>query len=99
MNLIWMENFYAQHEALCNAAMLAAVFGGMARIAFWRDHDGLRVGGLLAVGLAALLTVAALKWATREGRTITEFGPLAALILCEAILLLGWRAFTNSSKS
>ena len=34
------------------------VFGGLGRIAFWRDEDGLRVGGMLATGIALLFTIA-----------------------------------------
>ncbi len=94
-----VESFYAQHEGLCNVVILLLVFGGMARLAFWREHDGLRVGGPLAVGLACLLTVALLKWARVEGRTVTEFGPLAAFIVVEAILIMGWAAFRRSAKS
>ena len=73
------------------------VFGGMARIAFW-GADGLHIGGPLAIGLALLLTVALLKWARAEGRTIDEFGPLAAFVIVEAILIMGWAAFRKSLR-
>lgn len=98
MDITWIETIYDAHTGLCNSLMLVLVFGGMARLAFWRDADGLRVGGPLAAGLAMLLTVAMLKWMGREGRSLVEFGPMAAFLICEAILLLGWRAFTKSSK-
>ena len=94
-----IENFYDLHTGLCNAVILLLVFGGLARIAFWREHDGLRVGGPLAVGLAGLLTVALLKWSRAEGRSIVEFGPLAAFVVVEAILIMGWAAFRKSSRS
>ena len=94
-----IENFYGLHTGLCNAVVLLLVFGGMARIAFWREHDGLKVGGPLAVGLAGLLTVALLKWSRVEGRSIVELGPWAAFILVEAILIMGWAAFRKSTKA
>lgn len=99
MDISIVETFYEAHSGLCNAVILLFVFGGMARIAFWREHDGLKVGGPLAVGLAGLLTVALLKWARSEGRMITEFGPLAAFIVVEAILIMGWAAFRKSARS
>ena len=70
----------------------------MGRIAWWREADGLHVGGPLAVGLALLLTVALLKWARAEGRTIEEFGPLAAFVIVEAIMIMGWAAFRKSLR-
>ena len=97
--ITFVENAYNQHPGLCNTIILLLVFGGMARIAFWREHDGLHVGGPLAVGLALLLTVALLKWARTEGRTIDEFGPMAAFIVIEAILIMGWAAFRKSTRT
>jgi len=94
-----IEQLYDLHPGLCNSVILVLVFGGMARVAFWRDADGLRVGGPLAVGLAMLLTVAVLKWARAEGRSIIEFGPLAAFVIVEAILIMGWAAFRKSTRS
>ena len=98
MDITWVETAYLQHQGLCNTVILVLVFAGMGRIAFWREHDGLRVGGPLAIGLAALLTVAALTWARQEGRSIAELGPWAAFILVEAILIMGWAAFRKSTK-
>ena len=97
--LTLVETFYDAHTGLCNTAILLLVFGGMSRIAFWRKHDGLHVGGPLALGLALLLTVALLKWARVEGRTIDEFGPMAAFVVVEAILIMGWAAFRKSQHS
>ena len=94
-----IETFYDLHQGLCNAVILILVFGGMARLAFWREHDGLKVGGPLALGLAGLLTVALLKWARAEERTVLELGPWAAFILIQAILIMGWAAFRKSSRS
>ena len=97
--IAYIEFFYDRYEGLCNAVILLLVFGGMARVAFWREHDGLHVGGPLALGLAGLLTVALIKWANMEGRTITEFGPLAAFIMVEAVLIMGWAAFRKSPRN
>jgi hypothetical protein len=99
MNITWVETLYSQHEGLCNTVILILVFGGMGRIAFWREHDGLRVGGPLAIGLAALLTVAALSWARQEGKSVADLGPWAAFIIVQAILIMGWAAFRKSTKS
>jgi len=99
MDITIVEEIYAQHEALCNVVICVLVFGGMARIAFWRDLDGLRVGGPLAAGLAALLTVALLQWAREEHRTISELGPYGALIIVQAIITMAWAALRKSSRS
>ncbi|MCX5758036.1 MAG: hypothetical protein NTU83_05945 [Candidatus Hydrogenedentes bacterium] len=99
MDVTMIENLYDMHSGLCNAVILVLVFGGMGRVAFWNDADGLRVGGPLAVGLGMLLTVALLKWARAEGRTIAELGPMAGFVLVLAILIMSWAAFRKSSKS
>lgn len=94
-----LETVYDQHETLCNAGILILVFTGMGRIAFWRDREGLTVGGPLTIGLGLLLTIALMKWANTEGHTISELGPWAAVILIEAIVILGWAAFWKSTKT
>lgn len=99
MDVTIIEELYAQHEALCNVVICALVFGGMARIAFWRDLDGLRVGGPLAVGIAMLLTVALLRWTREEHRTISELGPYAAFVLVQAIITMAWAAFRKSARN
>lgn len=58
----------------------------------------LHVGGLLATGLALLLTVAIILWADENGRTISEWGPFAAGLVTMAIFILGFRAFTKSRE-
>ena len=98
-DLAWtIENFYDLHTGLCNAVILILVFGGMARIAFWREEFGLKIGGPLALGLGLLLTVAMLKWVRAEGRTVLELGPWAAVMLLEAIIIMGWNTFRKSSR-
>lgn len=98
MDILELESIYLQHQGLCHAIILVLVFGGMARLAFWREHDGLHVGGPLAVGLGLLLTVAALQWAREEGRRIAELGPLAVLVLVQVVLIMAWAAFRKSTR-
>jgi hypothetical protein len=74
------------------------IFGRLGRITFGRDRDGLRVGGPLAGGLAALLTIAIIVWAHENGRTIQEFGPWAAGLVCGAIITLGVSAFRKAGR-
>ena len=99
MDITYVESYYDLHSGLCNTIILLLVFGGMARLAFWREHDGLRVGGPLALGLAGLLTVALLKWSHVQGRSIVELGPWAVFILLEAILIMGWAALKKSTRT
>lgn len=98
MELTELESLYVAHQGLWNTIILVLVFGGMARIAFWREHDGLRVGGPLALGLALLLTLAALQWSREEGRRIAELGPLAAFVIIQAILIMCWAALRKSVR-
>ena len=94
----FLNQTYFQNPGLCNLVIAALVFYGLARVAFWRDEDGLRVGGPLAVGLAGLLTIALLVWADENGRTIQEFGPWAAGIVVGAILTLGVQGFRKAAR-
>jgi hypothetical protein len=93
-----LHNVYCPNVSLFHVVMGLLIFGGLARIAFWRDVDGMRVGGPLAVGLAMLLTVALLLWAEENHRRIQEIGPWAALILIEAILLLAVNARRKAKR-
>ena len=74
----FLQQTYYQNQGLWNVVIAALIFFGLGRVAFWRKEDGLRVGGPLAVGLAALLTIAIIVWAHENGRTIDEYGPWAA---------------------
>ncbi len=98
MELLDLETMYLAHQGLWNAVILALVFGGMARVAFWRDHDGLRVGGPLALGLALLLTLATIQWSREEGRRVAELGPLAAFVIVQAVLIMCWAALRKSTR-
>ena len=98
MVLTELEALYFAHQGLWNTIILVLVFGGMARIAFWREHDGLRVGGPLALGLALLLTLATLQWSREEGRRIAEVGPIAAFVIVQAILIMCWAALRKSTR-
>lgn len=93
-----LNEFYYPYQGLCHFVIGLMVFGGLGRIAFWRNEDGLRVGGMLAVGLALLLTVAIIIWAGENGRAISEFGPFAAGMAVMAIFIMGFRAFTKSRE-
>ena len=59
-------------------------------------EEGLRIGAPLAIRLALLLRVSLLTCAEENRRCIQEWGPWAAFIVCQAILLLGWLAWTKS---
>lgn len=45
-------------------------------------------GGMLAVGLALLLTIALITWADDHAYTIKKIGPWAAFVLIQAILIM-----------
>ena len=91
-------DIYFENQSWAHIGMGLLIFGGLGRIAFWREHDGLRVGGPLAAGLALLLTIALLLWADENGRGIHEFGAFAAGLVVMAIAILGYRAFTKSGE-
>jgi len=94
----FLQKTYYQNPGLWNVVIALLIFGGLGRIAFWRNQDGLRVGGMLATGLALLLTIALIVWAHENGRVIQEFGPFAAGMIVMAIVILGLRAFTKSRE-
>ena len=94
----FLQETYFKNPGLWNLIMGLLIFGGLGRIAFWRRDEGLRVGGMLAVGLAALLTIAIIVWAHENGRTIQEFGPWAAGLICGAIITLGISAFRKAGR-
>lgn len=93
-----LNDFYYPNQGLCHFVIGLLVFGGLGRIAFWRNEDGLRVGGMLATGLALLLTIAIIIWAGENGRAISEFGPFAAGMVVMGIFIMGFRAFTKSRE-
>ena len=92
----FMQDVYGQNQSLWHFVMAALIFGGIGRIAFWRDYDGLRVGGMLATGLAMLLTIALLTWAAENHRQISEFGPWAAALVGWAIIITALNAHRKS---
>jgi len=96
MNIL--ADIYYPNQSLCHFVIGLLVFGGIGRIAFWRNEDGLRVGGMLAAGLALLLTIAIIIWADENGRRISEWGSYAAGLVTASIVMLGWRAFTKSRE-
>ncbi len=83
-----LTDVYDIQPGLWHVVIGLLVFGGMARLAFWRDRYGMRIAAPLVVGLALLLTVSILSWARENGRRIQELGPWAALVLIQAIILV-----------
>lgn len=96
MNFI--QDVYAPNSSLWHFVMAVLIFVGIGRIAFWRDYDGLRVGGMLATGLAMMLTIALLTWAAENHRRIEEFGPWAAALMGWAIIITALNAHRKSRK-
>jgi hypothetical protein len=94
----FLQDTYYQNPGLCNVVIGLLVFGGLGRIAFWRRDDGMRVGGPLAIGLAGLLTIAIIVWADENGHTIQQFGPLAAGVICGAIVTLCIQGFRKAGR-
>ena len=94
----FLHQTYYQNQGLCNVVIAALIFYGMARVAFWRRDDGLRVGGPLALGLAGLLTIALIVWADENGRRIQEFGPWAAGIVIGAVITMGLQGFRKAGR-
>ena len=95
----FLQETYYHNPGLWNFVIGLLIFGGLGRIAFWRNADGLRVGGMLATGLALLLTIAIIVWAHDNGRVIQEFGPFAAGMVVMAIFMLGVRAWSKSRET
>jgi hypothetical protein len=83
-----ITDIYRVNPELWHVLIGLLIFGGVARIAFWRDEDGLRIGGPLAIGLGLLLTIAIIIWADENQHRISQLGGWAAFILIEAILVL-----------
>lgn len=94
----FLRETYYQSPSFYNCIIGLLIFGGIGRVAYWRDQDGLRVGGPLAVGLALLLTLAILIWADENGRTIQEFGPYAAGLVVGAIIITGINALRKGGQ-
>jgi len=94
----FLQDTYYQNPGLWNVIMGLLIFGGLGRIAFWRRDQGLNVGGPLAVGLAALLTIAIITWAHENNREISEFGPYAAGLVIGAIITLGIQGFRKAGR-
>jgi hypothetical protein len=92
------RDLYQANPHFWNLVIALLIFGGMARIAFWRNDNGLRVGGPLAVGLMLLLTFALLTWADESGWLIKKYGGWAALLIAEAVLILAINAWRKSKR-
>ena len=94
----FLQDTYYQNPGLYNLIIAGLIFYGLARIAFWRNDTGLHIGGPLAIGLAALLTIALIVWADENRRRISEFGPYAAGIVIGGILTLGLQGFRKAGR-
>jgi hypothetical protein len=96
MNLA--RDLYQVNPHFWNLVIALLIFGGMARIAFWRNDNGLRVGGPLAVGLMLLLTFALLTWVDESGWSIKKFSGWAVFLIAEAVLILAINAWRKSKR-
>ena len=96
MNIL--SDVYGGSPDFWHLVMALLIFGGIGRIAFWRERDGLRVGGMLATGLALMLTIALLTWAAENHRRIEEFGPWAAFMVIWAIIIMALSAHRKSKQ-
>lgn len=83
-----LYDFYFTHSSFIDTLVCLAIFIGMARIAFWQRDTGLRVAGPLVIGLAFLLTISLIWWASEHNYRMLDFGPLAAFIVVEAVVIL-----------
>ncbi len=88
-----LETLVQEHFGILLIVALFLVFGGIGRIAFWRERDGLRVGGPLVLGLALLLTPALFFWAQERHYSVADLGLIALLLVFEAIVILAVGAF------
>lgn len=83
-----LYNFYFTHSSYIDTLVILAIFLGVASIAFWRRNTGLMTSGPLVVGLAFLLTISLIWWAGEHNYRMLDFGPIAAFILVEAVVIL-----------
>ena len=83
-----LKDVYETRPDFWHFVIALLVFGGMARLAFWRDRYGMRIAAPLVVGIGLLLTFSLLTWARENGRRIQELGPWAVLVLIQAIILV-----------
>ena len=81
-------DIYLTHSSVIDLLVCLAIFIGVARIAFWDKHNGFRLSGPLVAGLACLLTISLISWAGEHDYRLTDFGPLAAFIVVEAVTIL-----------
>ncbi len=81
-----LYHFYFTHSSFIDTLVCLAIFIGVARIAFWQRDTGLRVAGI--IGLAFLLTISLIWWAGEHNYRMLDFGPLAAFIIVEAVVIL-----------
>ena len=83
-----LYDFYLSHSEVIDTLICLAIFIGAARIAFWDRREGFRLSGPLVVGLACLLTVSLIWWASEHEYRIVDLGPLAVFIVVETVVIL-----------
>jgi hypothetical protein len=98
MELTASAYIQATHQGFGHAYFPVLAFGGRAPVAFRREHDGLRVGGPLALGLALMLPLAALQWSREEGRRIALLDPFADFVIAQAMLSMCCAALRKGTR-
>lgn len=89
-------DLYRCHTDQIDGLLALAIFLGLARIAFWSPRCGFRLSGPLVVGLTGMLSLSLLLWAEKTGHSLIELGPLAALAVAGAVVIMLLNAATNS---
>ena len=83
-----LYEFYLTNSSIIDALVCLAIFLGVARIAFWDRHTGFQLSGPLVLGLACLLAISLISWASEHDYGLIDFGPIAAFIIVEAVVIL-----------
>ena len=91
-----LYDFYFTHSSYIDTLVCLAIFLGVASIAFGRRGSGFMDSGPLVVGLGFLLTISLIWWADEHNYKMVDFGPLAAFILVEAVVILVINAAVRS---
>ena len=91
-----LYDFYFTHSSYIDAIVCFAIFLGTGGIAFWRRDSDFMASGPLVVGLGFLLTISLIWWADEHNYRMVDFGPLAAFILVEAVVILVINAAVRS---
>jgi hypothetical protein len=93
----FLHDTYFQAKGFWDVLIFFLIFCGIARIAFWHNSHGLIISGPLVIGLALLLTISIIIWGHEHKRSISEYGPVAAFLVLQAIIVMCFR-FRKKSK-